>query len=240
MKANPDDFVLLVSNEFDASSPGYIRETHAEFWQEDVELTVGVGGGELGLPELTVHLVVDPPIAELAEFAGHALEPFGASDMVLLSRHTQIWRLVGQSRFAAWPLLRLASTLIESGASAVFLPGTRQLHSPRAVRRLAMAPEADALTNFFVSAFDGDGWMRTRGLTPFGFPEIETPIADGHNAAYFRLMDVAAAMIANGRPFDDGASLTLGPHAHSLSAGPTGPLRDDLVINGLHGVQTLR
>ncbi len=240
MKARPDDFVVLVANEFGADAVDYIAATHAEFWQEELVIKLGDDVGQIELPEMTISLVADPPIPELVELTKTTREPFGGSDLALLERHTQIWRLIGSTQFAAWPLVRLASTFIESGASAVFLPGTRHLHSPRAVRHLAMAPAADALTNFFVSAFDGEGWMRTRGLTPFRMPEIETQIVDGHNAAYFRLMDVAAAMIANGRPFDEGAALTLGPHAHVLVAGPTGPLRDDLAINGSHGVQTLR
>lgn len=240
MKAQPDDFVLLIPNEFRADSAPYITETHAEFWQEDLNLAMRDDGATIELPEVEVDIVYDPAIPELAGFAGHALEPFGASDLALLERHTAIWRLIASGQLAAWPLVRLASTFIEAGASGVFLPATRQLHSPRAVRRLAMEPSADALANFFVSAFDGQGWMRTRGLTPFGMPELETEIVDGHNAAYFRLMDVAAAMIGSGRAFDDHASLTLGPHAHLLVGGPNGPLRDEIAINGLHGVQTLR
>lgn len=239
MKARPDDFVLLVAHEFNENSADYLASTHAEFWQEELGLRVETDQATIELPEVSIAVVFDPPIPELAQLAGNALEPYGASDLLQLERHTGIWRLVASSRFAAWPLLRVASTMIEAGAGGVFLPGTRQLHSPRTVRRLAMEPSPDALANFFVSAFDREGWMRTRGLTPFGLPELETAIVDGHNAAYFRLMDVAAAMIANGRAFDDHASLSIGPHLHTIVSGPNGPLDDD-PINGLHGVQTLR
>lgn len=239
MKAQPDDFVILVANEFQPSSLPYLAATHGEFWQEDLPIELADGAGHIALPEAEISLFVDAPIPQLAQLTRHALEPFGASDLALLDRHTSVWRLVASGPFAAWPLVRVASTMIESGASAVFLPATQQLHSPRAVQRFAMDPTADAIANFFVSAFDGEGWMRTRGLTPFRLPEIETRIHDGHNGAYFRLMDVAAAMVANGRAFTSGAQLSIGPYVHTLTDGPNGPLRDEVEVNGLHGVQTL-
>lgn len=239
MKGQPDDFVLLVTHEFTAASSDYIRDTHAESWQEELNLSLDAETGVVALPEVTINFAIDPPIPELMELAGHTPEPFGASDLVLLGRHTTVWRLLGSGQFAAWPLMRLASTFIEAGASAVFIPRTRRLHSPRAIRRFAIDATPDAMANFFVAAFDGDGWMRTRGLTPFRMPELETEIDAGHNAAYFRLMDVAAAMIANGRAFDDGTSLTIGPHAHKITTGPRSTLTDELTINGIYGVQAL-
>lgn len=239
MKAKPDDFMLLICNEFSEGSLGYITETHAEFWQEDLNLSLDGGVGSIDLPEAEIRLAVDEPIPEIADFAAQALEPFGASDLAMIQRHTSTWRVVASGPFSAWPLVRIASTLVESGASAVFVPRTRQLHSPRAVQRFAMDAAPDALANFWVSAFDGDGWMRTRGLTAFHMPELITQIKDGHNAAYFRLMDVAAAMIENGRAFDDGASLTLGPNLHTIASAAHHAIEDTVEINGLHGVQTL-
>lgn len=239
MKAQPDDFVLLVACEFSPENLPYICATHEEFWQEQLDISLDGPGGVIALPEVEVRLHVDQPIPELHEFASRALEPFGASDLAMLTRHTAIWRLTASGPFAAWPLVRLTSTFIESGACAAFLPATHQLHSPRAVQRFAMDPTADAIANFYVSAFDGEGWMRTRGLTPFRLPEVETRIHDGHNAAYFRLMDVAAAMVANGRAFSDGATLSIGPQVYTLITGPNGPLRDEYAMNGMHGVQTL-
>jgi hypothetical protein len=241
MKASPDDFVVLVPSTFEKRSRPYITSTHIESWQETLSIEdVDENTLRISLPEGSIDVALDPPIAELATYAAGSLEPFGGSDLILLQNHTVVWRLMASGPFSAWPIIRLVSTLTEAGASAAFLPATRRLHSPRAVQRFAMDAAPDAIANFFVSAFDGDGWMRTRGLTPFRLPEVETEITNGHNAAYFRLMDLAAAMIARGRPFEDGAEITMGPHSHRVALGPNSPLSDEVEVNGIHGVLTLR
>ena len=97
-----------------------------------------------------------------------------------------------------------------------------------------------ALTNLFINAWHEDGWMRTRGLTAFGLPELEAPVTRGLNAAYFDLMDVAANMIFQAAPFPTGSQLQIGRGMYTLSAGPSGPEDDEAPINGAFGVLTLR
>lgn len=236
MKAAPDSFVLLVPNPWGDDALDLVRQTHEEVWQQELGLTVD----EAQVDGVAIAIVRDEPLPELVELAPTSLEPFGASALAMLEQHASIWRLVAEGGLAsARSLLKFAGTLVESGASGVFLPNTLRLHSPRAVQRLTMELAPPALANFFVSAFDRDEWMRTRGLTALGMPEVETPVAGGLNAAYFRLMDLAAAMIAQGAPFPADSIIDLGSTDARLLDGPQGPDDAEVPVNGLHGVQSL-
>lgn len=242
MKAQPDQFVVLVATPWQTPDTSSFVEAFEEYWQEEVDIGLGRDSksGTIVVDDIGIQLVVDEPLPELTSLAPTSLEPYGASDLALLQQHESIWRLVGPGgRKSAEAVLEIVGALVTAGASGAFLPGTRRLHSPRVVRRLTMDLDEQNLANFFVGAFDRDGWMRTRGLTPFGFPEIETPINRGMNAAYFGLMDVAAAMIAQGSPFTSGNRIQLGAQLCRLEDGPQGPEDDDVPVNGVHGVLSL-
>ena len=239
MKANPDDFVILVPHAWGPDAAALVKQTHAEVWQEELSLTMAEDGGDAVVSDVSVDIRVDEPIREIAQLAPTSLEPFGASAIALLEQHKAIWRLTAPGGpDAAAPLLRLVNSMTEAGASAALLPAIKRLHSPRSVQRITMNLDARALTNFFVNAFDDGDWMRTRGLTAFGFPEVETPIVDGLNSAYYRLMDLSAGMIGQAGPFPSGGRVRLGPYFFRLEEGPRGP-DDEIPVNGIHGVQSL-
>lgn len=240
MKANPDDFVVLFPTHFSGSAAELVRQTHEEVWMEELELELDDSGGTVRLEDVELTVVVDEPLEGLAELAFTSPEPFEGSAAAMLDNHTALWRVVGPTgRQTAVQLLRFASTMVESGAAGVFLPGIRRLHSPRTIQRQAMSIDAQSLASVFVAAFDRDDWMRTRGLTSFGLPELQTPIDDGPNAAFFRLMDVASAMIGQNAPFNPGSSIQLGPYQWRLSSDGDGIEDTDVPVNGIHGVQTL-
>lgn len=239
MKANPDDFVVLVPNSWGSDAAEFLRQTHLEVWQEEMRISVGADGGDLSVGVLHASVAIDEPIPELVQLASSSLEPFGGSAVGLLEQHTQIWRIVGSGGVAAAsPLARLVTSMMEAGGAGTFLPAIKRLHSPRSVQSITAQLDERALVNVFVSAFDDGEWMRTRGLTAFGFPEVETPLTDGMNAGYYRLMDLAAGMIGQRGPYPSGGRIRLGPHFYRLEEGPRGP-DDEIVVNGIHGVQSL-
>ncbi len=241
MKANPDDFVVLFPAHFGGGATDLVRQTHAEVWVEDLELVLEEGRGRATFDDITLEIVLDEPLEGLADLAFTSPEPFAGSAAAMLQNHTVIWRVVGPSGLqTAQHLLRFMSTMIEAGAAGAFLPGIRRLHSPRTIQRQSMSIDAQSLTNIFVAAFDRDEWMRTRGLTAFGLPELQTPIEDGPNAAFFRLMDVASAMIGQNAPFKSGSRIQLGPYLWKLVDSDDGIDDVDVPVNGIHGVQTLR
>lgn len=241
MKAQSDGFVVLVPTPWRGPEEQLFLEAFEEYWQEPV----GADFEDPERAELTVNgqpvrVHFDAALPELAELANTALEPFGASDQALLQQHTSIYRLVGdRGRETAEALLKVVGALVVGGASGAFLPNTRRLHSPRSIRHFTMEINAENLANFFIGAYDRNDWMRTRGLTAFGLPEVETPTTRGVNAAYFRLMDVAAAMLDQRSPFPTSSRIQLGPDIFTLVEGPRGPDDDDIPVNGLHGVITL-
>ena len=241
MKARSDGFVVLVPTPWQGPEEHLFLEAYEEYWQEPVGANFSdPDGAELTVNGQSVRLHIDAALPELAEFASTALEPFGASDQALLQQHTSIWRLVAEGgRDSAEALLKVVGALVIAGASGAFLPNTRRLHSPRSIRHFTMELNAENLTNFFVGAYDRNDWMRTRGLTAFGLPEVETPTTSGINAAYFRLMDIAAAMLDQRSPFPTSSRIQLGPSLFSLVEGPRGPEDDDIPVNGLHGVISL-
>ncbi|MFW5968123.1 MAG: hypothetical protein ACOCV2_11425, partial [Persicimonas sp.] len=95
------------------------------------------------------------------------------------------------------------------------------------------------LTNLCVHAWHDEDWMTTRGLTAFGMPELQTPIDEGMNAAYFRLMDTAAGMIRQGAAYPDGSDLTIGADTYRLHGERSGPEDDEVPFSGTFGVQSL-
>jgi hypothetical protein len=241
MKAKPDDFVVLFPVHFSGSAAELVRQTHQEVWMEEIDVRMRDTGGAVRLEGVELQIVIDEPIEGLAELAFTSPEPFAGSATAMLDNHTAVWRVVGPSgRATAEQMLRFMGTMIESGAAGAFLPGIRRLHSPRTIQRQTMTIDARALTNIFVSAFDRDDWMRTRGLTSFGLPELQTPIVDGPNAAFFRLMDVASAMIGQDSPFQTGSRVQLGPYLWQLVDDQGGIEDTDVPVNGVHGLLTLR
>ena len=181
----------------------------------------------------------------MVELAGTSFEPFGPSDAVLLQNHSHVWRISvasGEaSKAAAAFFVRVLSGLVEAGASGVLIPMTVRLHSPRSLRVLAVDPEnEEALANLLVHAWDSEGRMRTRGMTAFGLPELETPVNEGMNAAFFRLMDVAANMIQRECEFMGGLAAPIGgPSLVQVKSGAPDPPDPDVPVAGQFGLQIL-
>lgn len=193
-----------------------------------------------------MQLYIDEPLPNLPDLVGTSKRPFRASEAVRLKEHTAVWRLVlSQVSDApierAYAFARMVTTAVEAGAPGVFFPFSVQLHSPSLVQQLAVDfSKPPAMVNLYMNAWNDDDWMITRGLTVFGFPEVETPIDAGLNDAYFRLMDVAAGMLVQRDPYHDGARLEVGPRTFRIEPGPSGPADKMVPLCGAFGRLTLR
>lgn len=251
--AAADSLVALVPVCWEELQLDVLAEIHPELWMEALSYQVNVraeSGADatfnLGEEAAPVTLHVDEPILELIELRDTVKQPFSPAELLQLEQHRAIWRLTLREVSRA-PLeraklfTRLLSTLVEAGAPAAFFPFCVQLHPGQLIRRLAMTlDEPQALVNLFINAWNDDEWMITRGLTVFGLPELETPIDEGLNAAYFRLMDVAASTLAQKRAYPLGTRLQLGPHTYEVLDGPEGPADKGIAICGAFGRRTLR
>lgn len=243
MRATPDTFVVLAAAPWGSKAASLLVQAYEETWMEPlyVDWEEGQEIGELQSGAIQISCLIEEPIPELVELCGSSYEPYAASEEVMLEMHTHVWRLVATGGMeAAIALLKVMSALVEAGASGIFLPQALRLHSPRTIRVLAMEPGSEqTLANVFVNAWNADNWMRTRGLTAFGLPEIETPVTDGLNSAYFRLMDIAANMIQRGSKFPSSSQITAGPRTYNLEEGPRGPEDERVPMAGHFGVQSL-
>lgn len=259
LKATPDSFVGVVPVNWGVENVDLLVETHGIHWQEEStyqieptedpsDLDAGISArGTITLEDGTeAKLLIEEPIPELHTLVNSSKEPYTPTEVVLLQSHTAVWRVVvkggtRRSPKAARDFSRIAATLVEAGAAGVFMPGILTLHSPRFVKYMTMhLDQNENLANFCVHAWRQDDWMMTRGLTAFGLPELETPIDEGINAAYFRLMDVAASMITQNRPFPNDSSLTLGFKNYRLLEGQQGPPDQKVPMSGTFGVQTIQ
>jgi hypothetical protein len=254
-QASPDSFVALIPVPWDLEGAALLEEVHGETWFEPVRVELDVlddqrdgifARGRYVLTEdYQAELVVEAPIAELAGLASMSREPFTVTETILLESHRAIWRIVvpchrDRCRRDARIFARLLSTFVEAGAAGIFLPFCMQMHAPVAIKHLAMdLGEVSNLVQLLVGAYHQDNWMRTRGLTAFGLPEIETAVDDGLNSAFFRLMDVTASMILQQSPFPLGSQLQIGPRMYTLVAGPSGPPDERVPVAGTYGVHTL-
>jgi hypothetical protein len=232
-----------------------LEETHALQWQEEVSFELEPVEGEDGVHARghvvfedggEVALVVEEPLEKLHTLAGTSKEPYTPTEVVMLKEHTASWRFVVKAGTKRHPsaVLRfahLASTFVEAGAAGIFMPGIVTLHSPRFIKVVTVdLDQPQSITNLCVHAWHADDWMITRGLTAFGLPELETPVVDGMNAAYFRLMDIAAGMITQNRPFPEGSKLSVGPKSYEINDGQLGPEDEQVPFSGTFGVQTIK
>ena len=244
-RAEPDSLVALVPVHWDETQLSILSEVHPGVWAEALETDLDDPAApallRLDDGEATVSLQIDEALPELAEMTGMAKQPFRPSEIAQLQQHSAIWRLTMADVSSApvdraHAFSRLLTTCVEAGAPAVFLPFCIQLHSPSLIKHLAVDfSQPPAMINLFVNAWNDDQWMITRGLTVFGLPELETPIEGGLNDAYFRLMDVAAALLAKGQPYPEESRLQLGPHLYVTEKGPQGPEDKMVPICGVYG-----
>lgn len=254
-KATPDSFVGIAPVSWGLDNADLLSETHGQHWMEEavyavepVEDAEGViGRGKVTFEDgFEAALVVEEPLEELHTLAGTSKEPYTPTEVIQLKQHTAAWRFVVDGGLDACPeaarhFARIASTMVEAGAAGILMPGLVTLHSPRFIKLVTMDVEQpDNLTNLCVHAWHKDEWMMTRGLTAFGMPELETQVDEGMNAAYFRLMDVAAGMVSHGRAYPKGAQLTIGPKNYKLVEGRNGPEDEQVPFSGSFGVQTVQ
>lgn len=252
LKSAQDTFVVVVPTSWDSDVADLIVESYENTWFKSLKYETREHADADWVAELRFEdgglatVVAEEPMPELTQLAGMSYEPYAASDLVLLKEHVSTHRIVVEggaddgSR-AAMRAAELMSAWVEAGAHGAFIPQAIRLHSPRTVRSLAAdLPANDALANIFVNAWHDSDWMRSRGLTAFGLPELETPTTDGLNGAYFRIMDVAANMIRVGRAYPPGAQLEVGPQSFRLEIGPKG-LQDDpeVPVCGHFGVRSI-
>lgn len=248
--ASPDSLVALLPVSWSKDELPLLLEVHPQAWAELLRLDPNqstparpvfrIGDGELdNLPSVTVDF--EAPIPELNDLVDIAKHPFDATETLQLNRHQAIWRLT-LSGLSAQPIeharafARLIHTVIEAGAPGVFFPSCFQLHSSQFIRHLSVELNApQTLVNLFISAFNNDEWMVTRGLTAFGLPELETPTQGGLNGAYFRLLDVATETLLMTTAFRIGTTLWVGGQNFEVQAGPRGPDDQGLPVCGAYG-----
>lgn len=256
-RAEPNTFVVLFPVAWEGTETGRLERIHAEQWGESAEWSVrSVEEPEVdsvrargridGPDDKGADLVVEEPVEELVEVAGTSKEPFQPSELALLDDHDAIWRAVvegGEERgleHAVWTS-QLMATFTEAGAAGAFLPALVEMHSPGMVRsQTASIGHIQPVVNLFVSAWDTEDWMMTRGLTAFELPELETVVDSGLNQAFFRLMDVASGMINQREAFPVGADLDVGPDSFEVEEGRQGPDDEQVPFSGHYGVRTLR
>lgn len=244
-RADPDSLVALLPVIWDPTQVELLADVHPQVWAEpiaaDFDTSDALASFTVGDVDSPVDVRVDEPIDELVEMIATAKHPFTPEEASRLEEHRSVWRLTMEDVSQApirrsHAFARFVSTAIEAGAPGVFFPFCLQLHSPQLVKQLAVDfGKPPALINLFVGAWNDDEWMITRGLTVFGLPELETPIDDGLNAAYFRLMDVAAGMLVQRDPYPDGARLEMGPRLFRIEQGGRGPDDSMLPICGVYG-----
>jgi hypothetical protein len=254
-KATPDSFVGVAPVSWGLENVDVLRETHALQWQEEVSFELEPIDDEEGTiarghvvfeDETKVALVVEEPLEKLHTLAGTSKEPYTPTEVIMLKEHTASWRFVVKAGTKRHPhavrqFAHLASTFVEAGAAGIFMPGIVTLHSPRFIKVITMdLDQPQNIANLCVHAWNADGWMITRGLTAFGLPELETPVDEGMNAAYFRLMDIAAGMIAQNQPFPDESKLTVGHKNYTITEGQEGPTDEEIPFSGTFGVQTIQ
>jgi hypothetical protein len=246
LAVSPDTFVAVAACPWATLELDALAAAHEEHWNERVEWTATANGGQARFEDgVVARLVVEAAEPELVRLVGTSLEPFGSAEAVLISTHKMTCRIIiaggkKEARRGSKRCAQLMATFVSAGASGIFMPGMIALHSPRMVRKQTQDIHSpQSLANLFVGAVDEDGWLRTRGLTAFGLPELETPMAGGVNGAYFRLMDVAANMIFQGGQFPSGSRLQIGHQVFRLEDGPQGPVDKDVPTNGVFGVQVI-
>jgi hypothetical protein len=254
LRAEPDAFIGVVPTTWKHENKDGVLQTHREHWHEDIDIDLEpneaddiFAKGELRLDEgTTIQLMVEEPIEGLMNLIPTSKEPYTPTEAMLIKQQKACWRFVIENgaergKAAARDFAKVASTLVEAGGAGVFMPGTVALHSPSFIKLVTMdLSHPQAMTNLCVNCWDGDGWMATRGLTAFGLPELETEINEGANAAYFRLMDIAAGMINQGTPYPTGSSLNVGHQAFTLVEGRNGPEDEQVPISGSFGVLTVK
>ena len=253
-RAEPDSFVGVAPTTWGFDNARNLPEVHASTWQQEIGLELEETDGDaprargsIEFPdgyELT--LLLEDPISDLVEMVPTSKEPYTPSDTILIKEHSATWRFVAPDgaelrKDAAKKFARLCSTFVEAGSAGIFMPGIAALHSPRFIKKITMdLSHPQAITNLCVNCWDEDDWMATRGLTSFGLPELETPIEQGANASYFRLMDIAADMINRGSAYPVGGNLNVGPESLEVEEGRQGPADQQIPIAGTFGVLTVR
>jgi hypothetical protein len=252
--ATPDTFVVAAVCPWTALDTASLEAAHEDHWNERATWKMeAVEGreGVLGLGSVQfedgviARLVVEPAEPDLIDLVGTSLEPFTSTEAVLIKSHQALWRIVvpggrKEARRGAKRVGQLMASFISAGACGIFMPGMIGMHSPRMIHKQTedlYSPQS--LANLFVGAVHEGDWMRTRGLTAFGLPELETQLAGGVNGAYFRLMDVAANMIFQSGQFPSDSQLQLGHQTFRLVEGPMGPPDEDVPTNGAFGVQAI-
>lgn len=256
MVAPPDAFVCALPCPWELAEAAFFEEVHGEHWHQGLDVALAPREGDAAIlasgtmtfeDGVQARVWVEPPLPELLNLTPASREPYSASEIVALEQHRSVWRVVieggrPKGRRGARHAAEIMATFIAAGASGALMPGLITLHSPRMIQRHTMQPyDPQAQTNLFVGAtHDEEGaWMWTRGLTAFGLPELETPVHQGMNDAYFRLMDVAANMILQLAPFEEGRRLQIGHQTFEVRPGPQAPEDVDAAINGAFGRLTI-
>ncbi len=144
----------------------------------------------------------DPAVEHLAESIAHSHPPFAESEQLIAAQHKVSWRLSIESpsyedaRF----IVRLMAAVTANQTVATLIPSTGRAFPPTFTRQLSASDEVESIISFFVHAWTEGTTMRTRGLTAFGFPEVETEISGGKNESYFNLLDLSASILLDGMP----------------------------------------
>jgi hypothetical protein len=249
--ASPDSFVGLFPVTWEPDEATRLEEVYRTFWQKTIDIEwggepdgIGSKGRIIQEGDSKATLVVEEPQPDIVKWAGLSKEPFTPSEEMILKDHSALWRIAVESgdepKSNAQRFARLMTPFVRAGSPGVYLVGSAMLHSTTFIKQITMDLERpDALTNIFVGANDNADWMWTRGLTSFGWPELETPVESGMNAAYFRLMDIASGVIERGEPYPLEARINVGPNTFRLEEGREAPEDKQAPVAGSFGTYTV-
>ncbi len=178
-----------------------VASTYLDIWDRELMRTINAED-TLNDGDEKARWIQDPLIEHLLESIQHSHPPFAESEQLIAAQHQVSWRVSVESPTYADArfLVRLLAAITANQSVATLIPSTGRAFPPTFTRQLSASDEIESIISFFVHAWTEGTTMRTRGLTAFGFPEIETEIVGGKNEAYFNLLDLSASILLDGMP----------------------------------------
>ena len=219
-KLPPNSLILLFATPWDDDLGDRIGAVYGDVFADDLVIV-----GDQFVLDSRVTWSREEPLSDLLDAARGSQPPFAETELLALDAQTAAWKLsIASSKTSdIESMRRLAVCFASAGSLALFVPSTMRLFPPSIVKQVASNPEPNAAVQLLVHAWHNESFMRTRGLTAFGFPEVETDLERGLNAAFFDLMDVATAMIEANRPFRESERLTIGQSLFEVRPGTIEP-----------------
>lgn len=198
----PNTLMIVLPTPWNDDFSDRVASTYLEIWDRELHSEGDDTKGMFRESDQSAVWIRDPMVDHLAESIAHSHPPFAESEQLIAAQHKVSWRVniesptYADARF----LVRLMAAITANQSVATLIPSTGRAFPPTFTRQLSASDEIESVISFFVHAWTEGTIMRTRGLTAFGFPEVETEITGGKNEAYFNLLDLSASIILDGMP----------------------------------------